>query len=55
MPYEIVAYLKNGENVSVNSEDVAIDERTNKGAQIVKTREKVAHVYAHTYELVKIK
>ncbi len=55
MPYEIVAYLKNGENVSVNSEDVVIDERTNKGAQIVKTREKVAHVYAHTYELVKIK
>lgn len=53
MPYEVNCYMDNGECVSVNSEDIRIDDRINKGAQIVKTKDKVTKAYAHNYELIK--
>ena len=55
MPYDIAVYLKGGEVVAVNSEDISIEERTTKGSALTKVKDTVRCVYAHTYELVETK
>ena len=52
MPYDVAVYMKGGDVFNINSEDIMIDDRIGKGAQIAKTKDVVRDVYAHQFELI---